>query len=32
VLIEAGDESLEGSTFAVPVARNIFKAYFHVDE
>jgi penicillin-binding protein 2 len=32
VLIEAGDESLEGSTFAVPVARNIFKAYFHVDD
>ncbi|HMA36053.1 MAG TPA: penicillin-binding protein 2 [Chloroflexia bacterium] len=30
VLIEAGDESLEGSTFAVPVARDIFKAYFHV--
>ncbi|HUS18001.1 MAG TPA: penicillin-binding protein 2 [Chloroflexia bacterium] len=32
VLIEAGDESLEGSTFAVPVARGIFKAYFHLNE
>jgi penicillin-binding protein 2 len=32
VLLEAGDESLEGSTFAVPVARGIFKAYFHLDE
>ncbi len=32
VLIEAGDDSLEGSTFAVPVARDIFKAYFHLTE
>lgn len=32
VLIEAGDDSLEGSTFAVPVARDIFKAYFHLNE
>ena len=31
VLIEAGDESLEGSTFAVPVARGIFEAYFHLE-
>lgn len=32
VLIEAGSESLEGSTFAVPVAREIFKAYYHLNE
>jgi penicillin-binding protein 2 len=31
VLIEAGDESLEGSTFAVPVVRGIFEAYFHLE-
>ncbi len=31
VLIEAGDSSLEGSTFAVPVARQIFEAYFHLE-
>ncbi len=31
VLIEAGDQSLEGSTFAVPVARSIFEAYFHLE-
>ncbi|MGI8586593.1 MAG: penicillin-binding protein 2 [Chloroflexia bacterium] len=32
VLIEAGDQSLEGSTFAVPVARAIYKAYYHLNE
>jgi penicillin-binding protein 2 len=32
VLIEAGGESLEGSTFAVPVAQKIFQAYFHLNE
>ena len=31
VLLEAGDESLEGSTFAVPVARSIFESYFHLE-
>lgn len=31
VLIEGGEESLEGSTFAVPVANEILKAYFHVE-
>lgn len=32
VLLEGGEESLEGSTFAVPVADEILKAYFHVNE
>ena len=32
VLLEGGQESLEGSTYAVPVADNILKAYFHVDK
>jgi penicillin-binding protein 2 len=32
VLLEGGQESLEGSTFAVPVADEILKAYFHVDK
>ena len=30
VLLEGGQESLEGSTFAVPVADQIMKDYFHV--
>jgi penicillin-binding protein 2 len=32
VLLEGGQQSLEGSTFAVPIADNILKAYFHVDK
>lgn len=32
VLIKGEASTLEGSTFAVPVARNILKAYFHVDQ
>ena len=32
VLLEGGEESLEGSTFAVPIANEILKAYFHVDK
>ncbi|MEO8285951.1 MAG: penicillin-binding protein 2 [Chloroflexota bacterium] len=32
VLLEGGQESLEGSTYAVPVADEILKAYFHVDK
>jgi penicillin-binding protein 2 len=32
VLLEGGEESLEGSTFAVPVADEILKAYFHVEK
>ena len=32
VLLEGGQESLEGSTFAVPVADEILKAYFKVDK
>jgi penicillin-binding protein 2 len=31
VLIKGEAATLEGSTFAVPVARDILKAYFHVD-
>jgi penicillin-binding protein 2 len=31
VLLEGGEESLEGSTFAVPVADEILRAYFHVE-
>ena len=31
VLLEGGEESLEGSTFAVPVTDEILKAYFKVD-
>jgi penicillin-binding protein 2 len=32
VLLEGGQESLEGSTYAVPVADEIMKAYFKVDK
>ncbi|MBF6612066.1 MAG: penicillin-binding protein 2 [Chloroflexi bacterium] len=32
VLLEGGQESLEGSTFAVPVTDAIMKAYFRVDK
>ena len=32
VLLEGGQESLEGSTFAVPVADEILKDYFHVSK
>jgi penicillin-binding protein 2 len=32
VLLEGGQESLEGSTFAVPVADQIMKDYFHVSK
>lgn len=32
VLLEGGQESLEGSTFAVPVTDEILKAYFKVDK
>lgn len=32
VLLEGGQESLEGSTFAVPVTDAILKAYFKVDK
>ncbi len=32
VLIKGEASTLEGSTFAVPVARDILKAYFHVDK
>jgi penicillin-binding protein 2 len=32
VMLEGGQESLEGSTFAVPVADEILKAYFKVDK
>jgi penicillin-binding protein 2 len=32
VLLEGGDQSLEGSTYAVPVMDNILKSYFHVDK
>jgi penicillin-binding protein 2 len=32
VLLEGGQESLEGSTFAVPVADQILKDYFHADK
>ena len=32
VLIKGEASTLEGSTFAVPVARDILKAYFHVDQ
>jgi penicillin-binding protein 2 len=32
VLLEGGQESLEGSTFAVPVTDAIMKAYFKVNE
>lgn len=32
VLLEGGQESLEGSTYAVPVANEILKAYFGVDK
>jgi penicillin-binding protein 2 len=32
VLLEGGEESLEGSTFAVPVTDAILKAYFKVDK
>lgn len=32
VLLEGGQESLEGSTYAVPVADEILKAYFHVSK
>jgi penicillin-binding protein 2 len=32
VLLEGGNESLEGSTYAVPVADAILKAYFKVDK
>jgi penicillin-binding protein 2 len=32
VLLEGGNQSLEGSTFAVPITDEILKAYFHVDK
>ncbi len=32
VLLEGGQESLEGSTYAVPVADEIMKDYFHVSK
>ncbi len=32
VLLEGGQESLEGSTYAVPVTDAILKAYFHVNK
>jgi penicillin-binding protein 2 len=32
VLLEGGQESLEGSTYAVPVADQIMKDYFHVSK
>ena len=32
VLLESGKQSLEGSTFAVPVTDAILKAYFMVNE
>jgi penicillin-binding protein 2 len=32
VLLEAGEESLEGATYAVPVTDEILKAYFKVNE
>jgi penicillin-binding protein 2 len=32
VLLEGGDQNLEGSTFAVPITDEILKAYFHVSE
>ncbi len=32
VLLEGGEESLEGSTYAVPVTDEILKAYFHVEK
>jgi penicillin-binding protein 2 len=32
VLLEAGEESLEGATYAVPVTDAILKAYFKVNE
>lgn len=32
VLLEGGQESLEGSTFAVPITDEIMKAYFHKDK
>lgn len=32
VLLEGGQQSLEGSTYAVPIADNILKAYFHTDK
>jgi penicillin-binding protein 2 len=32
VLLEGGEQSLEGSTYAVPVTDSILKAYFHVDK
>src|SRR5207302_2234147 len=32
VLLEGGNQSLEGSTFAVPVTDEILKAYFHVQK
>lgn len=32
VLLEGGEESLEGSTFAVPVTDEILKAYFKVEK
>jgi penicillin-binding protein 2 len=30
VLLEGGNQSLEGSTYAVPITDEILKAYFHV--
>ncbi len=32
VLIEGGNQSLEGSTYAVPITDQILKAYFHVSQ
>lgn len=32
VLLEGGQESLEGSTFAVPITDEIMQAYFHKDK
>ncbi len=32
VLLEGGDQSLEGSTYAVPITDQILKSYFHVDK
>jgi penicillin-binding protein 2 len=32
VLLEGGEQNLEGSTYAVPITDEILKAYFHVSE
>jgi hypothetical protein len=32
VLLEGGQQSLEGSTWAVPITDEILKAYFHVQK